>query len=1004
MQDFVRIRGEVVSNPLNENFRRLINEVSRANTNLIFPEKDAVVNTITDMVNIQNPNDAQTCYVISSGEFYRYSKGDRQWHKIMDIGQTFRQGFLNSGVVVAEDIIKYSNNTTLTIPDMLVYFKNQEGDGRYLRGMYLIKGGNISFGDKITKAGSYSIFVNSDGIFNLVEGMPMTDDPNNVFLGTFLANDKKAIIENCIYTLPDIAYTADRGNFLLDGGQVTGATLIKGAGLSVGRKSGYYYDEGINFAMGETKDFPSDTDNGSNYNLKYIEGQTTAPLIYMNPHKPLLHDLVYTNALINNQYWDGTKLESVGEGFFTIQKHLITPTGQNIILYGDTKYNSLEDGIAHLNTIDGIELDFPYVEVTRIVVAGGVNTNTADEGACRFFTLERLAQAGTIKPEFADDTFMIYSGADLDNTPARIQLNLDLLQKQNYNDTFTLTVGENSTVRQKFGLNTMYITDSETKTRTTTETETRSGNSKSGYVIADDTDVILLEGRVADIEKEIWSVLDNTKTNIYEQSIRYRLFKAEERIKTTESNIASHNTRITNVENNKVNKTTTVNGYTLGDNSTSTEAKAVLLKTGDIAEGKGLGKTNNLWYTEARVSANTNVANATKHIGRKGTGTESDSNPHAMSTDNLTQLTNSDKRFITRVQENKINNLPDNTKTELNKLETNKIDSIKIDKLDGNSFTSSFDAELLGNVTNIKFFEDGVNLTMEGEDTLLVECVGQINDNMQKKDYATLLDGYVDKAIVASTAHDISDVISAGADKYYGTDSTGAPGVYDITKFVSTTTADDYLSLDQVAFVPIDGSVQSKHLETNLLNKINNNYHEVYNTGTLKSSQINKFNFGDNLTVTINGSTATINAKSSGTPGTINFANLEDVNVIYSGNEGKALAINKEGTGIVVSDAPSMDSYMLITTYTDPTDTSKIKRASLADVATIANTATNASKVNNKTVDDSKNTTSVLWTANKIISNTSAQIKNEGVSTYSGTSEPDNSIGKDGDIYALIEG
>ena len=62
MQDFVRIRGEVVSNPLNENFRRLINEVSRANTNLIFPEKDAVVNTITNMVNIQNPNDAQTCY------------------------------------------------------------------------------------------------------------------------------------------------------------------------------------------------------------------------------------------------------------------------------------------------------------------------------------------------------------------------------------------------------------------------------------------------------------------------------------------------------------------------------------------------------------------------------------------------------------------------------------------------------------------------------------------------------------------------------------------------------------------------------------------------------------------------------------------------------------------------------------------------------------------------------------------------------------------------------
>ena len=1004
MQDFVRIRGEVVSNPLNENFRRLINEVSRANTNLIFPEKDAVVNTITDMVNIQNPNDAQTCYVISSGEFYRYSKGDRQWHKIMDIGQTFRQGFLNSGVVVAEDIIKYSNNTTLTIPDMLVYFKNQDGDGRYLRGMYLIKGGDISFDDKITQAGSYSIFVNSDGIFNLVEGMPMTDDPNNVFLGTFLVNDKKAILEDCIYTLPDIAYTADRGNFLLDGGQVTGATLIKGDGLSVSRKSGYYYDEGINFTIGEIRDFPADSDNGSNYNLKYLEGQTTAPLIYMNPSNPLLYDLITTDKIINNQYWDGTKLDTVGDGFYTIQKHLITPTGQNVILYGDAKYNSLEDGMAHLNTTEGIELDFPYVEVTRILVSGGTDVVTTDESLCRFFTLDRLTQTGTIKPEFADDSFMIYSGADLDNTPARVQLSLDLLQQQDYNDTFTLTVGENSTDRQKFGLSTMYITDSESKTRTMSESENRSGNNKSGYVIADDADVILLENRVADIEKEIWAAVDSSKTNIYEQSIRYRLFKSEGRIKTNENNISSHNTRITSLENGKVNKTTTINGYTLGDNTTSSEAKTVLLKTGDISEGKGLGSTNNLWYTEARVSANTDVANATKHISRKGTGTESDSNPHAMSTDNLTQLTNSDKRFITKAQENKVNNLPDNTKNELSKLETNKIDSIKIDKMDGNSLTSSFDAELLGNVTNIKFFEDGVNLTMEGEDTLLVECVGQINDNMQKKDYATLLDGYVDKAVVASSAHDISSVVSAGANKYYGTNEAGEPGVYDITQYVSTTAAEDYLTLDQVAFVPIDGSVQSKHLEINLLNKINNNYHEVYNTGTLKSSQINKFNFGDNLTVTINGSTATINAKSSGTPGTINFANLEDVNVIYSGNEGKALAINKEGTGIVVSDAPSMDSYMLITTYTDPTDISKIKRASLADVATIANTATNASKVNNKTVDDSKNTTAVLWTANKIISNTTTQIKNEGVNTYSGTTEPNNSVGKDGDIYALIEG
>ena len=106
MQDFTRITGEIVSSPLNENFRRLLTDIDIVNTNLVFPDKDLCVNTITDMLNISEPVNAQVCYVISSGEMYRYYSKDEKWHKIMDVGQTFRQGFLNSGVVVMSDKLK----------------------------------------------------------------------------------------------------------------------------------------------------------------------------------------------------------------------------------------------------------------------------------------------------------------------------------------------------------------------------------------------------------------------------------------------------------------------------------------------------------------------------------------------------------------------------------------------------------------------------------------------------------------------------------------------------------------------------------------------------------------------------------------------------------------------------------------------------------------------------------------------------------------------------------
>ena len=93
---------------------------------------------------------------------------------------------------------------------------------------------------------------------------------------------------------------------------------------------------------------------------------------------------------------------------------------------------------------------------------------------------------------------------------------------------------------------------------------------------------------------------------------------------------------------------------------------------------------------------------------------------------------------------------------------------------------------------------------------------------------------------------------------------------------------------------------------------------------------------------------------------------------------------------------------MLRSIYVDPTDLSKVKKAIQADKATLAESANNALKVNNKEVNDSS-TTDGLWTASKIISNISAQIKNEGVNTYNGTTVPSDSLGKNGDIYVLTE-
>ena len=1025
MQDFVRIGGEITSSPLNENFRRLINAIDIANTNLLFPEQNAVVDTMDEMHAIENPENAQTCYVVSSGELYRYTKKDHRWIKIADFGRTFRQGFLNSGAVVLEDYItlKEGSKTILNMPSMLIYFKNKPGDDKYLKGMYLIEAKELDISGKVSGANSYSILVDNIGKYSLITGMPKTDDPNNVFIGTILVNKDNEIIPNFIYTLPDMAYTADRGQFLLTGGQAEGCNLVPADtdDNKVNRASGFYYDEGINFPIGQTDNFPIDTDNGSNFSLKaYTSQNPVEKLYYMTPSNPLNNDILVADGLINNKYWDGTSLAEVPDNYFTVQQHLVTPNGQNIIIYGTKIYNSITDAISNLNSISGLDINFPYIEATRIVVGNfGNEFKSNDSNMCQFFTLGRLAQVGTISPEFADNIFKIYSGNAGDTTPASVRFSLDELEKEDFDSLYTLNILPSNTDRYNFYGDKKYITDSIVENITKTFNENRQSNGISGYLIADNADLDYLKRRVDSLEKEIWNPYSDISQR-YEQSVRYRLFHSEERLDNDDILLENHANRIQDVENNRVRKETSINGYTLGDTDDKNEIKSFNLQTGDITEGTGKGSKINLWYTEERVSANNDVVSAVAHKNTKSStdnaSTHVKVNPHNISTDDINILADTTKIFVTPEEERRIraDRLPENTIQALADLDAKNLDTISIDYMEGNSDNPGAGPIHLGDITKIRMYKDGVNMSIDSDgETLVLECLGQVDDTkvMSKDRYATLeteypdqFGGYVDNAVNAEYAHNVHGIESATNNQYYGTNGNGEVGIYDLPSYVTTVNQDSFASLDQIAFIPIDGSVLEKHLSTELADKINNNYHVVYNNGVLKSAEVNTFSFGDNLSVSISGNTATINASGSGSgSGVTNFVNLEDVNVKYTGNEGKTIVINEAGTGLTVSSSPSLDNYMLKAIYVDTNDISKIKKAVQADRATLAETASNALKVNNKEVNNSS-TTEGLWTASQIISNTTSQIQNEGVNTYSGTTVPNNSLGKNGDIYVLIEG
>lgn len=1020
MQDFTRITGEIVSSPLNENFRRLLTDIDIVNTNLVFPDKDLCVNTITDMLNISEPVNAQVCYVISSGEMYRYYSRDEKWHKIMDVGQTFRQGFLNSGVVVMSDKLKLKegSKSVLVIPEMLVYFKNKPGDDRYLKGMYLLESKELDITTKATSANSYSIYVDYIGNFTVSIGMPKTDNPNLIYLGTFLLNKKKEIVADFIYTLPDIPFTDDRGRFLLLSGECSGLTLAP-AGLGnnkVLRKEGYYYDEGINVTIGDTSNYPIDTDNGSNWNLKYFAALSPVNSVYyMIPSNPLNNDILKSEGLIGNKYWDGTALADVEKDYYTIQHHLVTPNGQDIIVYGDAIYNSIDDAISNINTTTALEIDFPYVEVTRIVVGNVANLSSDDTTAVRFYGMGRLAQVGTITPEFADSAFKLYSGDKTDTIPASLQISLEALQQENFNNTMTLYSLPYSTERQLSGIDKKYITDTIINNVPKTMEAFRQTHTTASYDIADAKDLEFLQNRVTDLEKEIWGA-DNSTKQRYEQSVKYRLYHDELILDDHEARLRNHETRITNNEKNKVNKNTTINGYKLGDTANKDEAKGITLYTDDINE-----KVNarNLWYTEERVTNNPTVTMAAEHARTISKGTTGSNytpvNPHGISTDDIRQFSSSKYKLVTAEEKNRIGSdkLPEDTKKELRDLDSKKMDTLSINVIEGSSAAPGDGPLHLGDVKSLRFYEQGINLSIDqANETAIIECVGQINSDtvMFRNKYAreelenpVTYAGYVDKAIYALNTENVHGIEDAGANKYYGTNTNGNVGTYDLPVYVSTADAESFASIDQVVFVPVDNSVTLSHLEPTLRNTIQNNYHKVYNSGSLSSQQINTFNFGDNLSVTVNGNTATINATGGSGSGETRFINLADVDLMYSGNEGKMLVVNETGTGITVSSLPVMKDYMLKRTYIDTVDPTKVKKAVLADSATLATTASNSLTVGGKTVNDNLTTDKVLWTANQIVNFTNRRIGELGVQTYSGTTVPENSLGKNGDIYVLLE-
>lgn len=1230
MRDFKRIGGEILSSPLNENFRKLRNDISIANSNLVFSDKYGIMATVKDMEDlIDNLEvelvEGQACYVVSSGELYRFSELDDKWHKIADFGQTFRQSFLNSGAVLVEAPIGVSTDYLL-MPRMLVYFKNKPGEDPYLKGMYLIEAQDVDVhpGSLNTNI-MYSIYVDYTKTYHIVEGIPAEDDPNNIFIGSFMLHNR-ALVQELVYTMPDIAYTADRGSFLINGGQCSGAELYVAPNSHyISRKFGYYYDEGINYpgspyysysfnqlenttytiqidgtsigyfnvntatevlgeieyypehpdrvlirqndlivatypvSVGESGEvlafvlqnsidnYPKSLDDTSNYNLKALEAIGTVNNFYYTTPKNSIENLeLNVNHIVYNKYMpkESDELVNVTTGCFTIQKHLITPTGQNIMVYGDTEYESYEDAESHLN--DSVELDgeFLYAEVTRVIVENPEDTFDPAEH-CTFFTTNRLTQVGTVSPIFADNEFKLYSHEDV--SPTFLSIDLARVRNELVKD-YILQPYEYEYTQYNFALNGQYIsgsagnTDVDPITASQTAYHNIDANNK-GYIIPSKAQLETLRSRVNDVETEIWNDYQNGALR-YNQSIRYRLYKLENDIYNDyndQVNSLNINPRLTTAEANidyaeyhKANKETLINGYALGDatNKYPSSPYTINLVTGDIAEGLGHGSVTNLWFTDERVSQNQDVMDSVAH---KNTISANDSalthtrvNPHNLSTDDINLLQNTNKLFVTQDEERRIraDKLPDDTIAAL---------AGKLENLDMYSIDADTQGEThLGGITTLKVSSDVATVTVNNGVGIL-EYPSDLGTIMYRSVYTPIADhtagkaGFVDKALYADTIN----TTGAGPSQYYGTDAnygTTSVGWKDLPVYVSTSTAEyPTVNIDSVLLRPEDRSVALKHLansrvvytpadeETdlgdNVYNLVKNHYHQVYNSGTqgpyiedpnhpgtyiqdtsgiiytykvpyggmiehayyfeynninytfnttnlgtiavntvltyipssgnievtisgttrtLTTSQvqptavdddyfitfvaqtdwskINKWNFGDNLTVTVANGIATVNAFNASSDSPVHsFVNLDDVDFVYEDAQpGQMIVINDDATGVMLSDAPSMSSYMLISDFVNAQQPTKVNAAVTADSATTANSATTAGLLQGTyTVNNNNTDNTSLWTSSKISTTISNKIATESVRTDYGTDLPSahtfSFTPKRGDLYILTE-
>ena len=171
----------------------------------------------------------------------------------------------------------------------------------------------------------------------------------------------------------------------------------------------------------------------------------------------------------------------------------------------------------HLNDPFGLDIEFPYVESCRLIIGTKyidttdpehpkAYTDSDDPEYFQVYTLSRLSQVGTFTPEFADDSFKLYSG-ETDITPATMQFNLHNLELEDYHygDSYKLYPLSYGYTKENFALTQKYV-DAGQPAQSVTNRETgqyRTFNNSKGYEVASNADMAKLRERIEAIETEI---------------------------------------------------------------------------------------------------------------------------------------------------------------------------------------------------------------------------------------------------------------------------------------------------------------------------------------------------------------------------------------------------------------------------------------------------------------------------------------------------------------------